>query len=77
MRPSGVRSTKLTPTDIEVIHALAEYDLNASLIAPVLYMHRNTVYYHIGHIEAKTGLNPKKFYDLCKLLEMIKEDDAE
>lgn len=73
MKSTGVRHTSLTPTDIKVIKALADFSFNCVDAGDALGMHKNTVYYYIGHIEAKTGLNPKKFYDLCELLKIIDE----
>lgn len=34
-----------------------------------LYMHSNTLKYHLEKIHRETGLNPNKFNDLRKLLE--------
>lgn len=68
---------KLTPTQINIIRALAEFNMSTGKVADNLFYHRNTVVYHIERIKVQTGLNPKKFYDLCKLLEMIKEDTVD
>ena len=59
--------------DAEIILALADHKMNISEVARVGYMHRNTVIYHIGRIKKITGLDPTEFYDLCKLVEMVKE----
>ena len=66
---------KIDSKDIEIILALAEYNLNETAIARSRYMHRNTVVYHIKKVKRVTGLDPTKFYDLCKLIQMIKESD--
>lgn len=59
--------------DIEIIRAMAEFDMNVSEVSKKLFMHRNTVIYHISKIKKKTGLNPQKFFDLVELINMGKE----
>lgn len=59
--------------DAEIILALADHDLNITKVARAGYMHRNTVLYHIGKIRKSTGLDPTKFYDLNKLLQMVRK----
>ena len=60
----------LTDKEKEILLAFAEHDMNCSEAAMSLYMARNGFYYHFKSIEEKTGLNPRKFYDLIKLLGM-------
>lgn len=59
----------LTDQEKQIIVSLAENDMKALRVANKLFMHHNTVEYHIAKIKAKTGLNPKRFYDLIELLE--------
>lgn len=59
--------------DVEIVLALADHNMNESSVSRALFMHRNTVIYHIGKVKKKTGLDPAKFYDLCKLVQMINE----
>lgn len=56
-------------TDKEILIAFAECNMNASETARVLIYHRNNVDYHLERIEEKTGLDPKCFFDLVKLLQ--------
>lgn len=56
--------------DVEVIHAMAECDMNVSEVSRTLFMHRNTVIYNLGRIKTKTGLDPQKFCDLVELMSM-------
>jgi DNA-binding PucR family transcriptional regulator len=58
----------MTITQAEVIKILAKNSINAAATARELFMHRNTVDYHIRMIYRNTGLNPLDFYDLCELL---------
>lgn len=59
--------------DIEIIRAMAEFDMNVSEVSKELFMHRNTVIYHISKIKKETGLDPQKFFDLVGLINMEKE----
>lgn len=63
----------MTATQAEVIIKLAKNDMNITATAKDIVMHRNTVYYHIMMAHRSTGLNPMKFYDLCKLLPIARE----
>lgn len=63
--------------DVLVILGLAEHDMNLRKAAKLLFVHRNTMVYHINRVKRITGLNPMKFYDLCKLVKMAKEMGTE
>lgn len=58
----------MTITQAEVIKILAKNNINAAATAREMFMHRNTIDYHIRMIFRNTGLNPLNFYDLCELL---------
>lgn len=60
----------MSDKDIEVIRAMAEHDINVSEASRALYMHRNTVIYHLGRIKRETGFDPQKFCDLVELMGM-------
>ena len=60
--------------DREIILAFAEHSMGITATAKELYMHINTVVYHLEKIRKNTGLNPRRFYDLVKLVEMAKGD---
>ena len=63
--------------DKKVILTLADCNMNITQASEKLYMHRNSVVYHIKRIKKQTGLNPLNFYDLCKLVNMAKEEIAQ
>ena len=65
----------LTRTDIEIILAMADYNMNVCAVARSRFMHRNNVLYHIKKVKSITGMDATKFYDLCKLIQMVKEAD--
>lgn len=54
---------------VEILKAYADHDMNAVQTGKELYMHSNTLKYHLDKIHRETGLNPNKFNDLRKLLE--------
>ena len=61
----------MNPFEIEMIRTYADCDMNQVQTAKILYVHKNTVQYHLDLIKRKTGLNPKKFSDLVELLARI------
>ena len=60
--------------EMKVILALADSDMNLSKVARDMFCHRNTALYHVKKIQTATGLDPMKFYDLCKLVRMVKKE---
>ena len=62
----------LTDLDMDVIMTLADNNLAVSATARKLFMHRNTAVYHVQKIKKATGLDPLNFYDMIKLVEMVK-----
>ena len=68
---------ELTVVDIHVVLAYAENNMVVTDTARALFMHRNTIQYHLDVVAKKTGLSPMKFYDLIKLVEMLKERRGE
>ncbi len=62
---------KLTQTDVEILKGYAECDMNIQSTGKRLHYGHGTVSYHLKRIEQKTGLNPRRFFDLVKLLEMV------
>ena len=63
---------EITPVRKEVILALADSQMRANAAARILYMDHSTVQYHIGIIKAITGKDPRNFYDLWDLVQMVK-----
>lgn len=58
----------LTDIQREVVLTLAEHNLNKSKTAKAMYLHRNTVVYHIDSIKRITGFDPTTFSGMEKLL---------
>jgi carbohydrate diacid regulator len=70
-------ATELSEDRCKIIIALADNKMNVSAVARQLYMHRNTVVYHINRIRQITGKDPLNFYDLYRLVILAKEERAE
>ena len=62
---------RLTWKQEQVIRAYADADMRVPQAAVMLGMHPDTVRYHLETIKTKTELNPKKFWELCKLLGLV------
>ena len=54
--------------DVEVLRGLALNNLKIKNTAEYLHRSRHTIDYHVRNIKKVTGLNPRNFYDMCKLL---------
>lgn len=59
--------------DAEIIVKLAENGLDIAPTARAMYLHANTLKYHIRKIQKETGKNPRDFYDMCYLLPRAKQ----
>ena len=60
----------MTEHDAELILALADNGLVMHKVAKLCYLHHNTVRYHVDNIREKTGLDPRDFWDMQKLVPM-------
>ena len=63
----------MTTDEARLILDMAKYDMNCQKMSRNIYMHRNTIAYHLGKIRRETGLNPRRFYDLIKLVRTARE----
>ena len=64
----------LKEKDKAIILALADNGMKWKVAARAIDMHYNSVAYRMDRIYDKTGLDPRNFYDLHKLVEMARED---
>lgn len=64
----------LTDVDKEVILAYADCNMNTYHAAKKIYLHRNTIMHHLKKVRRLTGLDPLNFYDLHKLVAMVREE---
>ena len=63
----------MTDKQKAIILSMADNDMNASKVGREFGCSRNGIQYNFERIEDETGLNPKKFYDLLELIEIIKK----
>lgn len=63
----------LSELEKDLIKAMCACDLKIERVAKCMCYSRGNIVYHIEKIADKTGLDPRKFYDLIKLLEMCKD----
>ena len=63
----------MTITQAEIILKLAKNNINAAATAREMFMHRNTIDYHIRMVYRNTGKNPLNFYDLLDLVIVAQE----
>ena len=66
----------LKDKDKQIILALADNGMKWKVAAREIDMHHNTVNYCLGKIYDNTGLDPRNFYDLHELVQMVKEGDT-
>lgn len=67
-RSEGITGAEaLSEMDREVLVQLAANSLDVTKTARALFVHRNTVVYHILRVKQVTGLDPKNLIDLVKL----------
>ena len=66
----------LTDMDKQVILSLADCNMNITEAARRMFAHRNSIEYHVKRVKKISGLDATKFYDLCKLIQIVKEGDS-
>lgn len=64
----------MTEKQKEIIKAYACNKMRLNETGRKLNYHRNTICYHMEKVYKETGLDPRDFFDLVKLLRMIGED---
>lgn len=63
--------THLTEHQAEIVKAFADEDMSIMSVARRLNYHYNNICYHLDKIREETGLDPRRFYDLERLLRMV------
>lgn len=59
--------------DAHIVMAMANHNMNVTDVARAIFLHRNTVLYHLDKVKRQTGLDPRRFYDLVELVKMAQE----
>ncbi len=67
----GEVQTMLTVTDKKIILAYARNNMKPGATGQELNYHYTNISYHLDRIRDKTSLNPRKFYDLIKLVKEV------
>ena len=63
----------LSEFECKLILAIADNNLSVRAASKSIgYMDHSVAYKSVEKIKARTGLNPRNFYDLCKLVESAK-----
>lgn len=65
---------RLSVTQIVIIRALCKRWDKPTDLSNRLYLHRNTIIYHLKEIKRKTGLDPYCYHDMTKLLELLEDN---
>jgi len=65
----------MTELQIKIIKSYARNDMHLSNTSNELHYHPNGIRYHMNKIKDETGLDPRKFYDLVKLLISVNGGD--
>ena len=61
----------LSEEDCELIKNFAECDLHTVRVARKMHYTHGSISYRTRRIKEKTGLDPRSFYDMIKLLEIV------
>ena len=61
--PFRIHTKRLSEEELAMAGRFLEKGLNLSETARDLFMHRNTLVYHLEKIQKKTGLDVRKFED--------------
>ena len=67
------KDEKLTEDDILILRAYADCNMTAARAAAHLSYSSGAVNYHLYRIEDKTGIDPRTFWGLTELLELLKK----
>lgn len=67
------RNTRDRTPEREIVLGYAECSMNAVETGRKLYLSYVTVGYHLNQIKKSTGIDPRSFYGLCKLVQMAKQ----
>ena len=64
----------MSPLDKGVVMEFANANMKPGGASKRYHMSYNGVYYHLLSTKAKTGLDPKNFFDFFQLVEMITKE---
>lgn len=67
MIPHGI-----TRVDVEIIESFARNGMKIQKVADDVHYDPKTIRYHFSRVHRLTGLNPRDFYDLWAILQLLK-----
>ena len=71
LKEKGMEDVELSEEELGTVSRFLENDLKLSETARCLFLHRNTLVYHLEKIEKKTGLDIRRFDDAMTLKLML------
>lgn len=71
-QPESVNTAHMTETQARIVLALADNEMRVYTAAIAAHYSRTNVDYHLRQIRKITGLNPKNFYDLYRLVQIAR-----
>lgn len=66
---------KLTEQEVRIIKALAENNMKVKNAARSIPASHQYIRYNIEKLKRRTGLDPRNFFDLMKLYQMMEEQE--
>lgn len=72
-RWSALSSVELTEQEIKIIKALAKNNMKVKQSARSIPASYQYIRYNINKLKRRTGLDPRKFFDLVKLWQIVEE----
>ena len=64
----------LNDLDRKIILALADCNMNVTEAGHKVFLARSSTVYHCKRVKKFIGLDPRNFYDLIKLVDMVKNN---
>ena len=64
---------ELSRIDIDCVENYANANMRARTAAKKMHYDRRTISYHFDRVQKATGLDPRNFHDLCRLVQKINE----
>lgn len=62
---------RLDPTDVDIIYAFANNRMKVTIAAKNAHYDKRTIYSRLNNIRLKTGIDPRDFWGLHRLITVI------
>lgn len=67
---------ELSEFERRIIIAFADNDMRIAQVSRMFHYNDATITYHFERVHKRTGLNPRKFHDLVRLIQYIRAADS-